>query len=521
MKSKLLIIVLLSHSVVLWSNTPRQNILDLGNYMFFDAVRLWKNTNNAAGLSLDSLVHLGQSAINFGHRGGNFYKVQEGTRQNQFSFVSDQYQPVGKKLYGYGKFEFETGRIQERAWSDVFRSYNTNPYFTGSAIPGRYDYQNILLTASLATLPMGNFRYGMKVNYLLGDLSRLRDPRTRSNLLEYQLIPSVVYSLGENSPHHIGLNGYYKRRKEKIPNITTVQTDPSMQYYFMSGMENALGVASGFNGYNREWVDHRFGAELAYSYRIPHYYMLTTIGLEWGEESVYGTYKYEPGKYYGYRYHLHSQHRIFSSGNKIHQLDFQAQMQQDYADEYRQELTVSADPLTGYNSYHYHTILTLKKRYQVQTFETSAHYRLNITDQTSSRIDSYLGMKTTFVWMQNKYLLHTSYRKHNFMNVMLEAGKFLLNNRLKIDGHGLYHRALSTSQHLADNTTDYATQVLIPDLDYYGAHYWNGRMNISLQLPVTWKKHSSMIYITTFADYLRASTRQHSHRVGISLGLLH
>ena len=107
---------------------------------------------------------------------------------------------------------------------------------------GSYDRQDISLTAAVGTTAFGPWRFGLRLDYQLGDLSRLRDPRSRSEMLDYRLSPSFTYSIGRST---LGLEGHYRRYKEKIPDITTVQTDPNMKYYTMTGMENANGVVGG------------------------------------------------------------------------------------------------------------------------------------------------------------------------------------------------------------------------------------------------------------------------------------
>ena len=233
-------------------------------YEYADATQLWRRTLNPAGLSLDTLTNRGISYFEFSHQQGTHYRVQDGDEQNKLLFTSERYQKIGKYLYGYGRFTFDMGRQFNRSWSDVLRSHHSNPYFSGSSIKGKYDFQNFDLSAALATLPIKNFTFGARLDYKVGDLSRLKDPRSRTNLADYQLTPAVTYTWNK---HSLGLSGYYHRRKEKIPNITTVQTDPNLKYYTFTGMENTDGTTGGYSGFEREFVNHEFGGELSYQYK--------------------------------------------------------------------------------------------------------------------------------------------------------------------------------------------------------------------------------------------------------------
>ncbi len=168
-----------------------------GVYALDEAKLLWQHSENAAGVDLDSTRTRGFSAFQFVHQGGDFHRVQEGRQTNEVGFVSERYQRIGKYLAGYGRFEFLNGRTTHRAWSDVVRSYWSNPFLSGSSVPGSYDTQQFAFQARVGTVDLHGFRYGVKLDYTVRDLSRLRDPRSRSRRLDYQITPSVTYSFGK------------------------------------------------------------------------------------------------------------------------------------------------------------------------------------------------------------------------------------------------------------------------------------------------------------------------------------
>lgn len=485
------------------------------DYRYNDATQIWRNTEHTAGMAIDSTVTRGVTQVGFQQQGGNYHRVQEGSGNKAFFFSSERYQSLGKHLYGYGRFVFSMDKTKERAWSDVYRSYNSNPYFSGSNRLADYDNQQVELVAAVATRAINNFRYGLRWDYQLGDLSRLRDPRSRSNLLNYRLMPSISYT---KDAHTIGLSGHYNRRKEKIANIRTVQSDATIIYYQMSGLENIEGLSGGFNGFSREWVDHRFGASLAYAYKGSDWHSLTTIGIERGTEYVYEKVKREPGRYQSFVYDLSSQNRIHRH-KLLHQIDFQARYQQAYGDEYRQELEITKDPLHGFTSEKYNTMLTFKKRYQVQTFDLNFRYRANIVEENKS-VKAYTGIVGRYQHAENKHLLPTSQLSYSSLWVALESGTSLLRNRrLWVDASLGYRFATNNSLALANPSSLYATEVLVPDMAYHDANYYRGRLQVMYQLPVSIKRTRSMWFIKGFADYLHTNNQLHSHTVGVSIGV--
>ena len=518
----------------------QQTASALGEYRYDDATQLWRLTDNAAGLGIDTTRNRGFAQIGYYHHSGDYTRVQEGTRSNQLRFETERYQKIGKYIYGYGRFDFDYGRVNNRTWCDVRRPYNSNPYFSGSAIMGKYDFQDFNFTAALGSAAIGKWHFGMRLDYNVGDLSRLRDPRPRSQLLDYKITPAVTYSFGKNT---FGLSGNYHRRKEKIDGVKTIQSDATIMYYNMTGLEHALGTVSGYSGYQREWVDHRFGAELTYSYKSDRYNMIAAATIDRGSENILGQYEKEEGKYVDYNYGFSIRNRI-KAENLLHEVDFSLGYEQSYADEYTQKFkaenndeiktktysyehrlpdgTIEVRDSTITQTYpvssqYYETLLVMKKRYQVRVFNTDLHYRLNFTD--GNRVKSYVGTRFTANSVKNKYILPESSLHYDGYNLSFEGGTSLLKQRLWIDAGMAMHFNRKADLFLSDPTTDYAQGVLIPDMDYYRANYVQGSLSLTYQFPVTIKKKRTMWYARCNGDWLRANNNRHAASFGVTLGM--
>jgi len=492
-----------------------------GEYRYDDVTQLWRLTQNAAGLGLDNSRNRGFAEFDFEHRGGDYFRVQEGRQRNQLQFNTERYQRIGQFLVGYGRFTFDMDRTKERAWADVMRPYNSNPFFSGSSVKGKYDTQQFDLSTTLSTIPIPlaseqddhEVTVGARLDYKVADMSRLRDPRSRAQLLDYKLSPAVTYSFRRNT---LGLSGHYERRKEKIPGMTTVQEDPNLAYYVMSGMEAATGTIGGYKGYSREWVDHRFGAELSYERQTEGFKSLSTLSIERGTEDAWGTYKYEPGKYISYRYGFTNHNRI-SAGNKLHQIDISLDYEQAYADEYRQQLVQERDATNGYTSFSYTTLIEFKKRYQVKVFDAQFSYRLNWVDSQS--INQYAGIDVKAFNANNKHLLPTSSLDYGYIDFAFKGGKVLLGKRFWIDALVGYRLSTKANLTLADTSSDYAIQVLATDMTYYDANYWHGRLQLTYQFPLTIEGTSANWYVRGYYEALSTQHSLNRNVFGLSIGI--
>lgn len=516
---------LLMFTLPTMAQTPSDSLVGEPEYRYKNLTQLWHNTSNAAGLSLDDSPNRGFASIGFNHRGGDYHRVQEGGAMNNMQFFTERYQRLGRYLYSYGKVDFNLGRTKDRAFADQYRPYNSNPYQSGSAIAGSYDHQDFDMVASVGTTDFSGWRFGLQLNYQLGDLSRLRDPRSRSQLLDYRLTPSVSYTMGG---HTLGLSGYYDRRKEKMGPLVTVQSDATLTYYLFSGMEYATGTIGGYSSFNREWVNHQVGAAMDYGYRSDSFHTLNSFGISRGEEYAYGTYKYEPGRYFTYLYNVQSQNRLLT-GSVLHQVDVRMDWQQGYADEYRQQLIIKNDPQIGTTSYTYEKQLEFRKRYQVRTFDCAFRYRANFLNDAPSRLlqqataslKGYTGFSIDTHKASNRHLLPLSSSDFSRINFQLENGISLFKQHLTADLTLGYSVSTRADLQLADDSSILAQRVLLKDLPYYDANLLYGRLQVMYQFPLTIKRSRAMWFVKAFGDFTSANSAGHPnlYNVGFSVGL--
>lgn len=516
---------LLMFTLPTMAQTPSDSLVGEPEYRYKNLTQLWHNTSNAAGLSLDDSPNRGFASIGFNHRGGDYHRVQEGGAMNNMQFFTERYQRLGRYLYSYGKVDFNLGRTKDRAFADQYRPYNSNPYQSGSDIAGSYDHQDFDMVASVGTTDFSGWRFGLQLNYQLGDLSRLRDPRSRSQLLDYRLTPSVSYTMGG---HTLGLSGYYDRRKEKMGPLVTVQSDATLTYYLFSGMEYATGTIGGYSSFNREWVNHQVGAAMDYGYRSDSFHTLNSFGISRGEEYAYGTYKYEPGRYFTYLYNVQSQNRLLT-GSVLHQVDVRMDWQQGYADEYRQQLIIKNDPQIGTTSYTYEKQLEFRKRYQVRTFDCAFRYRANFLNDAPSRLlqqataslKGYTGFSIDTHKASNRHLLPLSSSDFSRINFQLENGISLFKQHLTADLTLGYSVSTRADLQLADDSSILAQRVLLKDLPYYDANLLYGRLQVMYQFPLTIKRSRAMWFVKAFGDFTSANSAGHPnlYNVGFSVGL--
>lgn len=479
---------------------------------------LWFKTQNASGLFLNPLASGSIGSISFSRSLNDFKRVQEAHTKNELRFSIERIDNVSKYIKVYSKFEIKKSKETDRSWSDVMRTYNSNPYISGSPIKGDYDDLYFFLQSKIASVRIQRFTFGLGLDYEVGDLSRLRDPRSYSRLEEYSVIPSATYLL--NDKHTVGLSFKYGHRKEKIPNIITVQSDPTMMYYTFMGLEHANGVISGYNGFKREFVNQSLGIGLDYNFKNDNLQVLISASYDKGDEDVWQEYKGSPGHYNETIYKIKS-FSTLRSDRFLHSLNINLSSNEGKATELKQELISTVNATTGVTSKHWNTLFEYKNRYTVDFLDLNIDYRLYST-QSGYDYNYYIGSGLHYQSANNKYNLPVSTSHISSIEVDLTGGYRLINKKsgkLWIEPKVSYLHSLDASLKLNDSATEYAKQVLIPDLAFYKASFINSTLAIQYIFPLNIKNISNLWYVKLQGEYLKTSSSMNRQSGIISIGI--
>ena len=274
---------------------------------------------------------------------------------------------------------------------------------------------------------------------------------------------------------------------EKLTGLTTVQTDPNLSYYLMSGMEYAQGSVGAYSSYSREYVNHEFGGELSYGIQSTRLHSVNALSFSHGTEYAYG-------------HHTKSIAHDYEEG---------------YADQYSQELITERDG--AYTTQYWRNKMTYRKRYQLKKTDVNFHYRLSFVD--GDAVAAYAGIFYDLQSVSNKHLLATSQLKYTFSQFGIEGGYGFFAKRLWLKGNADYHVSHKADLNLNNEATDYAQGVLLPDMEYYRANYWQGRIELTYQQPLTIKGRQTLWFAKLYGSYLKTDNSLDGKGAGVSVGL--
>ena len=532
MQKQFLILIL---SISLTAFSSAQSLVYTEEHELTQLLNPWSMFQNAAGLGVSPVKTHGLTELGYDKNNGDYHRTQEGNDLSGLNFYSERYDKLGKNWLVWGSFDFQMNREMNRFFSDVFFPYNSSPYIFGSSVKGNYDKQLFDLHAKFSTVRRGKFTYGVGIDYKVADLSRLRDPRSRTYLADYAAIPSVTFKL--NPSVTFGLDGFVRYQKEKMPSIVTVQLDPNLKYYTFFGMENADAVIGAYNGFQRDFESNFYGGDFQIAFSKNAMSWITSIGAEYQDQQVFGSIQQSPGSFKSLNYKAMSVLNL-TQNNMLINGTLKVNYYQGAADEFRQKLSTVPNLSTGIASQEWITLFTYKNRYRTDSYNVNIN--LNIRNLLASGKDYSweAGLNFKSYGFDNRYSMPYSemaidrmttgiygqYRVFNQKNhlVKILAGidyDFCINSKLNLSDRAT-QIPTSSSSTFEQGTYDIATQVILPDFGFYQDKAISYKAEANYSFPVIFKKTSIAGFTKIFFKNIISDQHGTMMNAGVSIGII-
>ncbi len=475
-------------------------------------------TNNAAGMGLAQPSAGSKTQITLFDQMGDYHLAQQGDTDLGFRFSTLRYDTFNDKLFMRGSFYYSLDREKNRAWSDVMDPWFSIPYIYGSSIAKEYDSHDCGLSFDLYTAPLGGWiSVGVRTNYRVADISGKRDPRPRTGFLDYQVVPSVLVTLGR---HHIGLDAGYGYSKEKLSGLTTIQSYPNLYYYKMTGLDHIDGAISAYSGFKRQFYGSRFLGDLQYSYAGGPWNVLASGGVEYKQLAAYGDKQQTVGTFDYWEYKGLAS-ATYATGRLFHSLRVEGRIKDAGASEYLQELVAEKDPDTGVTTETWQTLYVYKDRYMLKTTSVEAAYKL-YGGCAGNDYRWSVGAGAVLDGFVKTYYLPYSGFQSDALTVRLE-GSFRLfqvkGHKVDLSAQGAFRKSLFTALSVYEEN-EYVTEVLRPDREYYAKDAIRFNGSLLWEFPLNLGKAGlASGYVRLDGGICRALPQGSLARVELSVGL--
>jgi len=480
----------------------------------------WVNSDNAAGMSLSKVDRGSFTTLSYYKDGGDYHKVQQGSKNSGFLFRTERYDRFNDKVFVRGTFSFNNNKEYDRGWSDVINTYNANPFIFGSSVRGDYEKQQFDLNLKVYSVTSGRFNFGFTVDYKVADIARQRDPRSRTYMLDYSLIPSMLVSLSDK--HKVGIDLYYRFSKEKMPGLTTIQTDPNLKYYTFSGVEFLDGKIGGYKGFSRQFLSDIAGGGLQYNYFSNDIKLLVSFGFDAQWEQTLGDKKQSPGSYNSFNYRLLSD-LLVKRGDLLHNLRLSGAVKDGGADEFRQNQITSRDPITGITTETWETIYVYKNRFIAKTANIKADWRIIRSDKSGNGYKWIAGIEGGYSQFSNYHYLPSSVYEAGKANGGINGLVRLLSSKGRtLELKASVNAGIKTGTKLeAALENEAVTNILEPDIQFHNRNTIDINGDLRYTFPLKLGKVSNILgYAKIYGGNIFASGSKQWYSAGLSIGIL-
>lgn len=495
----------------------------------------WIGSSNAAGLSFSDFQVHGNTELGYNNAGGDLHRVQEGNRKNGITFNSERFDKISDNWLAWGSFEFQMNNEKNRAWSSVFDTYNSSPYIFGDSVKSKYALQYFDLHAKISHKINEKWAIGLKLDYFAGDMSRQRDPRTRTYLVDYSAVPSLVYKISKQNT--LGLTAAIRYDKEKMPSIITVQQSPKIDYYFFLGNENSYSLLDGYIGFDRQYVSLDYSLGVQHLLKNNQVNWFNSVEMVTKSQEVLGSERESPGSFRVKRLELTSK---FNYQFPRHLLNVQVDgfYNAGRADEYLQERVEVRDTTNGSVSWVWNTLYTYKSRYTTDSYALNLRVSLRDLIKDGSDYSWVAGIDGQFYGFNNEYYLPYSVfqadrlrvgangglrvfnQKEHRVTLHAKAGLAVgLNSRLDLNNTANTPPSLgsSTFEKASFNT---ANVIMKPDLEFYQQQVWDYGVDIRYTFPFKVKNSTFAAQLKAFYSQQISESRGSWSSAGVSVGLI-
>jgi len=495
----------------------------------------WLGTKNAAGLTQSDFQVHGNTELGYNDAGGALHRAQEGDRKNGLKFKSERFDKINDKWLTWGSFEFQMNSEENRAWSDVINTYNQNPYIFGDSVKGSYDLQFFDLHAKISRKLNEKWAFGLGLDYYVADMSRQRDARTRTFVANYAAYPSVVYHLAPN--HSIGITAGLRFEKEKMPSVSTVQTKPDIDYYFFLGNENGYSLLDGYTGFDRQFVNLDYLAQIQYLFNNGNVNWYNEIGFISKKQQTLGSERETPGNYSAMNFNALSKLNIILN-NKLLHFELNGNYNAGRVDELLQERVEIRDTTTGAVSYKWNTLFAYNGRYSTDSYRIDIKANLRDLLKNGTDYSWSAGIDGQFYGFSNIYQLPYSAFENQRARVGLNGSLRVFNknqHRITMQAAGGYGFSVNDNLELNSIATTVpgvgstnfekatykiATNVLLPDLQFYKQNVLDFRADARYSFPIKVKKNVLTGQLKAYFGMQQSENRGSWTSAGVSVGII-
>ncbi len=478
----ILLVLIINMSMALTAQTNSQQKVSLHSFEMVQMNNLWLKTSNPAALCYLQDLLPGIINASYLYEDGEFKRVQQGDKLNEFNFNTYSYGKT-KKFNVFGGFNYMKGKEKGLDFSDVNDPFRPSPYHLIDTIGNdNYDREFFSVVGGFSVPLNKKLKFGMSMDFNVGLAVQDLDPRPQNKVFDMDLSPGVIYTMEK---FKLGFNLLYKYYNEEIE-VKIIQDNADAAFFSTHGL--GLAISHESETFNRLQKRNTggFGVQLEYAKGNLKtlfageflYYEEKNIDARKASGGLW-TVEKEDSELKGIQLEI-SNYTSISKANQMHLFGFELNLNSMIGSEIIQRLEIAEGEDLDHWEYY-----GSEEKYDALDIKLNVFYEyLQLRKKDNQRDISFKFFALYHDFSEEYYI---PMQKQNFKN--LKLGVNLYKSFYATKANFTFGAGASYKQNLDAelSLTDYtfiAEKLLAPDYEYITDAYIAPKVDVAVEFPM-------------------------------------
>jgi hypothetical protein len=457
----------------------------------------WFESNNGAGIGLDSLRSYGSLEAGYQMTDGEFKRVQQGEKERQLSVETEGGQQLGN-AYAWGRFSYNNETVRNARFNTAMLDpYRRVPYYPVDPNLSDWKKQHYNLQMKVSSKPLcERYLLGIQAEYKAETGAKQMDPRSELFRYSIHVKPGIAAIMGS---HRVGLSLEYENMIQETRGHSNSDDQVNQNVFVMRGLGNHYtAVIGGLQSLGSFIYDaNKVGAGLQYGWQQQALRFFAEGGYSFRvEEAVRDITK--PRKEGTIRQQeLYGHAALLHEGVNLNRLDFSYRSSRTDGIEFVQVLDNSYEVQQWVDLYS-----SVRSTYRRDTYRLSYDFFRNAGQEYSWKA----GLHALYTVTDDNYIMPASHLKIRDLYLGADAKlNFPSRGHSRwVLGADLVRKANQKGDYLyggADPGSIVITDFMNPEVNYLKQDYY--KVGGSISYFATLSSRKSGAYLKLTADYYK------------------
>lgn len=457
----------------------------------------WFESDNGAGVGLDSLKSYGSLELGYRITEGDFKRVQQGEKEQQLEVETEGGQQLGS-AYAWGRFSYTNENVRNARFNTAMLDpYRGVPYYPVDPNLSDWKKQHYNLQMKVSSMPLyEHYLLGIQAEYKAETGAKQMDPRSELYLYSINVKPGIAAIFGS---HRLGLNLVYEHMIQETRGHSNSDNQVNQDVFVMRGLGNHYtAVIGGLQSLGSFVYDaNKVGAGLQYAWHQNDLRLFVEGGYNYRVEEVVRDIT-KPRKEGTLRQQsLYAHGALLHEGVNLNRVDLSMQRDLTQGIEFVQVLDNTYEVQQWVDLYS-----SIRSTYRRDTYRLSYDFFRNTAQEYSWKA----GLHALYTVTDDNYVMPASYLKIRDLYLGADAKINLpaRGNSRWVLGADIIRKANQDGDYHyggADPGSIVITEFMDPEVNYLKQDYY--KLGGSISYFTSLSSRTSGAYLKLTADYYK------------------